>query len=320
MKSHSLKKYLKLLITIAILSTIFIKFDINLGDIINRVKVKYLIIACLVRIFISPLISINRWKTFLFHAGIEETFFSLLKISMLSAFFGIALPSSQGADAIRMYLIEKKHKGKSLNFTTSSTVLMERIIGLVLLAFLGLIFGLITVFPNKMHVIIIILSINVAIWLGIFTLTNQTLFNYFQNKINQSKKFARLNHFLIKTYYTFVNYPYRKVLASSILLILSLQIITVIIVYLVFLAFGVDIPFSQHLVFYPIISILSIIPISISGLGVREGFFVYFYSLIGVSADIAVSVSLINYCIEILLMAIMGGIIYIFDSIIIKKK
>ena len=125
---------------------------------------------------------------------------------------------------------------------------------------------------------------------------------------------------MIKTYYTFVNYPYRKVLASSILLILSLQIITVIIVYLVFLAFGVDIPFSQHLVFYPIISILSIIPISISGLGVREGFFVYFYSLIGVSADIAVSVSLINYCIEILLMAIMGGIIYIFDSIIIKKK
>ena len=159
MKSHSLKKYLKLLFTIAILSTIFIKFDINVGDIISRVKVKYLIIACLVRLFISPLIYINRWKTFLFHAGIKETFFSLLKISMLSAFFGIVLPSSQGADAIRMYLIEKKHKGKCLNFTTSSTVLMERIIGLVLLAFLGLIFGLITDFPNKMHVIIIILSI-----------------------------------------------------------------------------------------------------------------------------------------------------------------
>lgn len=68
----------------------------------------------------------------------------------------------------------------------------------------------------------------------------------------------------------------------------------------------------------PLIYILSMIPLSISGLGIREGFFVYFYGLIGVEPSIVIAVSLINYLILSVVPALIGGIIYIFSDIGIK--
>ena len=318
MKTNSKKivnTILKLVITSLILIFIYLKFDVDFLDAFSKCSPIYLFFACMLRIFISPLIYINRWRAFLRYAGINEKFFSLLKISMKAAFIGIVLPSSQGADIMRMVMIEKKHNTTSLRYTASTTVLMERIIGFVLLAMMGLVFSLLVDFPNKYHVVMLILLINLALWLAIVILTNNKLFSIFSSLLSRCSKFQKLSDFFVKTYNSFVNYPYRKILLPTVTLILLLQIVTVIIVYLVFLAFGVNLPFTQHLAFYPIIAILSIIPISISGLGIREGFFVYFYSLVGVSAEISMSVSLVNYFIEIVLMAILGSGVYLYDSI-----
>mgnify|MGYP001112029718 FL=1 len=57
------------------------------------------------------------------------------------------------------------------------------------------------------------------------------------------------------------------------------------------------------------------IPLTIGGLGVREGFFVYFYGLLDVPPNIAVSASLANYTLMVLIPAAGGGIIYLWDTI-----
>lgn len=311
----SVKLTIQLLITVSVFYFLFKKFNLDLIGTFSHVNMYYIIVASFLRVFISPLIYINRWKLFLKYAGVEENFFTLLKISLTSAFIGVALPSSQGADMVRMYYIEKKHKGKNIKNTTSSTVIIERLIGFVLLALLGLISTLFCDFPDKEKVLSVILLINVALWMGILVITNNWCYKNIQSILLKIAIFKGVLSFIDKTYYSLINFPYKKVLMSSVSLILLLQINTILIVYCIFRAFGIEVPLMQHFVFYPIIGILTVVPISISGFGVREGFFVYFYSLVGVPANTAVSVSLVNYVVEILLVAIIGGIVFLCDTI-----
>lgn len=309
-----------MLFTIAIFVFIFRNFRLNLGDIFKAVNFHFVLCACLIRVFVSPLISVNRWKLFLHQAGVDESFVALLKINMIAAFTGIALPSSQGPDVVRMIMIEKRHPSANLkNGTSSSTVIIERIIGFVILAMTGLIFSCVTDFPQKSQVILVIATINIIIWMAIFLITNKHCYSKLTHFLNRSFPNNKIVGFLEKTYQSFIVFPYRKVLWSSVIMILGLQFCTIVIAYLCFLAFGVHISFLHHMAMYPIISILSIIPVTISGLGLREGFFVSFYSLLGVSPSLAVSVSLLNYCIEMLLMALLGGVIYLFETITNRK-
>jgi len=55
---------------------------------------------------------------------------------------------------------------------------------------------------------------------------------------------------------------------------------------------GQHIPFLAFLIFIPLIVLFSMLPISISGLGIREGAFVLFFGLIGVKPELATAISL----------------------------
>ena len=227
-------------------------------------------------------------------------------------FQGIILPSSQGFDVLRIYYIEKRHpeqRGK-----VGSTILIERMIGFVVLCLLSLFFSIIVEIPNKKQILIIISAICLALLGAIVLLLNKKL-----NAILSSKQFK--NKYINKVYSYFTKFsnslayfPYNKVLLSSIGLILLFQLSTIASVFLIFKAYGIDIPFYTHISLYPIISILSLIPITISGFGIRESFFVYFYSMLGVPPEIAVAVSLMNYIVLTIVPALFGALIYMINT------
>lgn len=315
-----LRLLLQLLVTIGIFILIFNKYGFSIQSILSKINFIFILIACCVRVFISPLIYINRWKLFLKYSGINESFFTLLKITFIAEFFGVALPSSQGADGVRMIMIENKHKGEKLGATASSSVIIERMLGFFILALMGLVFCLLSDFPNKNRILILIGGINVALWGVIVVLVNKHCYQVVKRLLSRIRIMKKVVLFIDKTFYSISIFPYKSVLLSSTFLILLFQLCTVVIVYLVFLSFGINLPFKYHLSFYPIIGILSVIPITISGLGLREGFFVYFYSLVGVPADVAVSVSLINFLVEAILVAILGGFIYFFQSVLFVRR
>jgi hypothetical protein len=61
----------------------------------------------------------------------------------------------------------------------------------------------------------------------------------------------------------------------------------------------------QELAFVPIILMLSFLPISFFGLGIKEGAFVYFFSQVQVPSAAALTVSLITY--PLIFLAILPG-------------
>ncbi|MFZ4796171.1 MAG: lysylphosphatidylglycerol synthase transmembrane domain-containing protein [Bacteroidia bacterium] len=312
-----MNKVLKLGITICILYFFIWKFDVNLILLFAKITdKKYIYIDLLIPILIQ-FISANRWKLFLKQLGIEESIWSLIKINSISIFQGLVLPSSQGYDVLRIYKIEKRHPKNRGG--AGSTIIIERVIGLIVLCSLSLVFSIISKdFTNQNQVVLIIGLITFALSIIIFLLLNKNLHRYFSNKSFQNKYLQKGFDYFDKIYKAIAYFPYHKVLLSSIVLILMFQLATIVSVYLIFNAFGFDIPLYQHISLYPIISILSMIPITISGFGIREGFFVYFYSQLGVSADVAIGVSLVNYMIIVLTPALIGSLFYLGD--IFKKE
>ena len=75
-------------------------------------------------------------------------------------------------------------------------------------------------------------------------------------------------------------------------------------------AFNLEVGLIYFLVLVPIIMVIAIIPVTIAGLGLRENAAVFFFSLIGISADLSASLSLISG-LSIIISGIVGGIIYV---------
>lgn len=318
--NKKIKTGIKLIVTVLIFIFLIRKFNLNFSDILNGVVfLHYIIIAIFIRLIIIQLIAMNRWKLFLSQSGINESIWALTKMSLVSSFMGIFLPS-QGGDIMRMYIIEKRHKNKLKDKTPSSSVIIERMIGFILLALIGLISSIfVPNLPNKKNVLFIIGTINVFLFLIVLFLLNKKCYLLLSSILKKSKVMKNVLSFIEKTHYSLLTFPYKKILIPSVLLILSLQLCTIIIVNLVFLSFDINLPFYQHMAIYPTICILSIIPISISGLGIREGFFVYFYSILGIAPTICIGVSLINYVVETFIPACIGGVLYFLNNIGLLK-
>jgi uncharacterized membrane protein YbhN (UPF0104 family) len=73
-------------------------------------------------------------------------------------------------------------------------------------------------------------------------------------------------------------------------------------------------PFYFHFTILPIIWIVTIIPITLSGIGLREGAFVYFYGLLGVGSEKAMIASLLTFLLLIVTPALIGSLILIIDK------
>ncbi len=61
--------------------------------------------------------------------------------------------------------------------------------------------------------------------------------------------------------------------------------------YLIALSLGSTTPLVNFFMFLPIIWLISMLPVSINGIGLREGAFVYLFTSIGMSTEMALAIS-----------------------------
>ncbi len=315
------KKTIQVSITFLMFYFIYRTFGVSFQSIFEEVNnisdPKWILFTIFIPSLIIPAISINRWGFFLRSIGIYEKPLTLVKINFLSIFYGLVLPSSTGFDAVRIYLIEKRNPQK--RGKAGSTIIIERYFGFVILSLIG-VFGVISISnlltkQQFFYMLTAILLILIMLILMGLVISNQYIFNLANKILTKSKYFKKGFSYLISLHDALRTFPISKVLLNSLLLIVLLQLVSILNVYFLFRAFDMDISFSYHLAMMPIINIISIIPISISGFGIREGAFSFFYSLVGVEPTLALVISLMNYLIIMGIPAIIGGMINMYDLI-----
>ena len=75
-------------------------------------------------------------------------------------------------------------------------------------------------------------------------------------------------------------------------------------------ALGLAVPWSYCFIFGPLVNVMAAIPVSLNGLGVREGGYVYFLSHIGVARESAVAFALTWFAV-VMLAGVVGGVVYL---------
>jgi glycosyltransferase 2 family protein len=308
-----MKNILKIFLTAFFMVGVFWFFDIPINALYIKVSAwGYVAVSALLILTLIPLFAVIRWSIILRGAGIKESLLTLWGINLKALFLGLFLPGTQSSDLIRIVLMERRHPEKS--GVVGSTVFIERMMGLSLLAVWALV-ALPAFFGNPRFSLVagMVGLMNLAVFgLILILFLSQYLSRDFRVGTGL---LGRIVSYLGRFHGSILRFPYRQGLLVTLVIIGLYQLSLILIVFLLFHALGHPLPFTQHLIFYPLISVLTILPITIGGFGLREGAFVWFYSLVGVPAEVAIGVSVANYVVVILLPALLGGILLLRASL-----
>lgn len=216
-----------------------------------------------------------RWRTLL-----QETqpFRKLFSFCLIGSFFNHFLPGAVGGDALKTYYLYKETGQGGSSF---GSVFMDRYIGYFALLSIGFASWLIA---------FRVLSMLGLQWLtpALFLLFLAGSLLFFGLRIGG--RFASAADFYDFFRRTLNN---RKVVTRAFLLSLAIQALTVLEVYFISLGLNQRLPFPALFVFIPLIITVTAVPISVSGLGLREGAFVLLFGLTGISAEISTAISFV---------------------------
>jgi len=134
-------------------------------------------------------------------------------------------------------------------------------------------------------------------WLEKFSFLSPKINLKIQNVFRELKSFRNESMLLLQG------------LALSILF----QLAMIIVYYLLSLSINLRIPFQFFLLFMPLVWILSLIPLSLNGLGIREGAFIYLFSLLGFPTEQLSFVSVLGVSL-LIIQGLIGGIFVLFEK------
>ena len=106
-------------------------------------------------------------------------------------------------------------------------------------------------------------------------------------------------------------WTHRRTLLLALGLSLILQSLVITIFYLISLALNLSVPLRYFFLFVPLISVISMLPISVAGLGLREGSAVYLFTKVGLDSAGALSLSLLWFAVTALCSGL-GGVVFLF--------
>lgn len=223
---------------------------------------------------LSQVLSASRWRLLLPDKYPLRRLFSLY---MIGSFFSSFLPGVVGGDAVRAYYLNKDARKISV---TLGAVFMDRYLGFVTLMIIG-----ISAFPFSLKVF----GNSPYKWLMPGFFVSFVIGSILFFGLQLGKRFR-----LMTDIYEYISIlrAQRGVILKAILLSVGIQMMGFLSVLMLASKMGENISLLLLAVFLPIVTTIVSIPISISGLGLREGAFVILLGLIGIEPEAATSLSL----------------------------
>lgn len=313
-KKQTIKIILRATISIVLLGILFSKIEFhNLKEIICNFKPIFYTYAICV-LFFHQYLWAYTWRIALKEKNININHKSIYRAVLTSYFFGTFLPSSLGPDLILTFNIgkslqEKQHAPSSLLFIRLMNITSTLLVSGIILMFISHTFVLRQLLISTWFLLLLTW---ISYWIAIHPKSNK-LVERIANKYQYLRFIYKISH----SFYTFG--LDNKVSTRIWLLGLTMSFVKVLVDYLIALSLGIHIPYLCFLGLVPIISIISLLPISIAGLGVREGAYIGIFSNMGIQSVKSFSISLTVFTLNIWL-CIIGGIFYLIHGAHVKSK
>lgn len=298
----------KVLLSLALFAYVVAK--VSPGDIwatIRPANTNLLLAASALFLF-SNLLGSWLWARLLRAQGVPIPYAKAASYYFVGLFFNNFLPSNIGGDIARISDASKHADHVSPVF---SATLMDRLLGVLAIALVAVLASSAAV--DRFHLyaiymaVVVIFLVALGIFLSIFNRAVLKAFEWPFRKIgahNIERGITRLMDDL---------HGYKGqvgVLLGAFAASLIVQISRILVHYLVGLALGVRVAMGYYFLFVPVLAALVSLPISLNGLGIREGAGVVLFHMAGLTKEQAFTVPFLTYLISVLI-SLLGGLIFV---------
>lgn len=259
----------------------------------------------------TNLVTAVRWSFLLKHFRIRQRIRDSWTYYMIGGFYSIALPGVIGGDVVRLYLSSKKNARSKTIVATS--ILFERSCGIMVILILASSAALFM--PMLLEgKTVVVNSIRGAALAAIFLFF--LFFIIIKNSSRQWFKAVDMPDAWQHQANTLIE-NFRRLSFGSVAFFLSLSVgahfLDILGSFYLGKSLNIDLPLSVFLLIMPLVYVSTILPISIGGIGVREGVLTFFLAKVGVLASDAVLLALVIYMNRVLV-GFIGGILQFIEK------
>ncbi|HYT54356.1 MAG TPA: lysylphosphatidylglycerol synthase transmembrane domain-containing protein [Verrucomicrobiae bacterium] len=271
-------------------------------------KFSYIALALAVYL-VAQGVSAMRWAALARPIGIKTPFKDMVRYYLIGMFFNLFAPGTVGGDVSRVYYLvrdEEAHaKGRAVTTVHAAmSVLMDRGIGMVVLVWLGaaglLLFPAYPI-PSTVRTVTLLLAL--AFLVG--ALSVPLLRRLLPEDGHQLVVKLRL---ALRSYRT-----QWRALGVATLLSVAVHLIQAWMHVAMGRALDLDLPFSFCIIVYPLVGTFAAIPISVNGLGLREGGYVFLLAVIGIGTEKGVAFGILLFLI-VALDSLLGGLLFLLQK------
>jgi uncharacterized membrane protein YbhN (UPF0104 family) len=244
---------------------------------------------------LAQTISSRRWQIITRALGFTQGMGELTRFYFIGTYFSLLLPTSVGGDVVRAWYLDNR-SGRRL--TAFLSVFLDRLSGLIVLLAMGCLAVLFSPIRLESWIIWSVWGMTACAAIGLVTLP----------LVAGWMRLGEARVQQIKIALGLLRQP--RLLAGTTFLALIVQALNVVIVWLVGQALHVDIPSAFYWILTPMVSLLTMLPITVAGTGIRELSTAWLLAPLGVGHDLAVSLALLWFAV-FAAVSLMGGVVYL---------
>jgi hypothetical protein len=299
----------KILVTGLFFFYIFSKIDFRqFAETMRGVDIG-LLAGALLMLWTGHFICILRWRILMRPLMPTPTFARLGGIYCIGMFFNLTFPTIIGGDAVKVYYAGKPSRSYSESFAAA---FLDRDIGMfamMIIACCAVIFYPVSI-PG-VSISLILWSIFTLFVLGNIAVFTPRLYRFLSSALQKPRygKISAKIDSVAKAFQIAIRHP--AAIWKSLGISFVNQLIICVAVWIIAQSLGIRIPLFYFLVFVPVITLISMIPISLNGMGLREYSFMSLFGAIGVAGESCIALGLL-YSLIIILSSLPGGVVYIF--------
>jgi uncharacterized protein (TIRG00374 family) len=242
-------------------------------------------------------LSSMRWQAVLTALGVRSNLGHLIKHYLAGQFVSNVLPTTIGGDVLRVSRLSKENGETPASF---ASVVLERLTGwliLPILTFMGFVVnpGL-THLGNATRVALGLASATLVLLVVVLTLVASQRFGERFNDNQGWRRFAGAVHLGLDR---LRHQPGAAVNVLAVGFAYQLALVFAALFAAKAVGMGVEVGPTALLAFFPAVAIAQVLPVGISGLGIREGAFALFLSPLGVPTEQAVALGLLLYLLNL---------------------
>jgi hypothetical protein len=287
-------------VTISALAIFLIARNVDLretGGLLASARVSYVVVAIVLYVA-GQVLSAYRWRLIGVSVGLIAAFAEYVRYYFIGMFFMFFGPSTLGGDFARGLYLATATRQRARAF---NSVMFDRLNGLVTLVAIGATaFLLFPQYDLPRPLFFVTVAFGAALFLG-WCLAPMLVRMLFAPE-------HRLRRFVENDLGPF--WRDRRMLVAASAVSLAFHFLQIFIQWIVSRALGLNVPFTYVCVFHPLVSALSAIPISLSGIGLREGGYILFLTQIGIERASAVAFGSLWFLV-LVVNSLIGGIVFL---------